>query len=211
MKTIKIAAGTKLITTWNGQGSRRFVLGEGARLKLFQIFLGDENVDSEATVELKGDFSEALTQTLFFGRGRQTQNMKVVHVHEGKNTKSLLISKGAVSDEAKNSFYGNIKMNDSCQGSTGRLEEHNLILSSGAKIDAIPALEIHCDEIQASHSATLERVDEEKLFYLKSRGLSEAESLRLLVEGFFVDALDKMENPRLQKKVLDALLSRLTC
>ena len=97
-----------------------------------------------------------------------------------------------------------------CSGSDAMLEEHNLLLSKGCKIEAVPGLEIQHNEVQASHAATLEKVDEEKLFYLQSRGLSPEEGLELLVEGFFWDALQKCPNLAFSERIFKDILKCLS-
>lgn len=186
---------------------KKFTVEAGAKLEYFHHILG--NCEDTVKVFLDGDESSVLGQTIFFGRKNELQKMKVEHFHNGKNTTSKMISLGAVKDSASSHFYGNINMLPGCSGANGTLEEHNLLLSSGSKIEAIPALEIHHDEVQASHSATLERIDEEKLFYLKSRGLKDQEALELLVEGFFWDALQKCPNLSFSKKIFKEILKCL--
>ena len=77
------------------------------------------------------------------------------------------------------------------------------------KIEAVPALEIEHNEVEASHAATLERVDEEKLFYLNARGLPTAEAMELLVEGFFEDAFSSLEDEELRRSLTAELFKKL--
>ena len=183
---------------------KKFILEEGAELDYFHHVFG--NCEDSTEVVLKGGESRVHSQTLFFGQDSEKQNLTVNHVHQGKNTRSKMISRGAVKDSAYSHFFGNITMQPGCSGADGSLEEHNLLLSSGSKIEAVPALEVHHDEVQASHSATLERIDDEKLFYLQSRGLSSREAMELLVEGFFWDALRKCPNLAFSERIFKELL-----
>ncbi len=201
-------ARVKWMTYRPSKDEKNFTLEEGAQLEYFHHVLGDS--EDQVKVLLEGDESSVLSQTIFFGSKSEKQTLSVNHVHIGKNTRSQMISRGAVKDTAYSHFYGNILMMPGCSGADGTLEEHNLLLSSGSKIEAVPALEIHHDEVQASHSATLERVDEEKLFYLESRGLEAKEGLELLVEGFFWDALQKCPNLAFSEQIFKDILKCLS-
>ena len=193
-------------TTFN---SKRFSLAEGARLDYFHHVLGGRLSYDETTIDLNGAKSSAHSQTVFFGLDRQEQDMRVTHCHSGRDTVSRMVSKGAVKDQAHGFFWGMIRMEPGCDGADGYLEEHNLLLSDRAKIDAVPGLEIGHHNVKAGHAATMERVDEEKLFYLASRGIPKEEGMKLIVEGFFKDAIDKTQNEAFAKTIFDTILKAL--
>ncbi|MEK9160124.1 MAG: SufD family Fe-S cluster assembly protein [Patescibacteria group bacterium] len=201
-------AHVRWMTYHGGKSEKNFVLEEGALLEYFHHVLGDS--EENTIVTLQGNESRVLSQTIFFGRESDKQTLRVDHIHQGKNTVSKMISRGAVKDSAYGHFYGNIRMLPGCSGGDAMLEEHNLLLSKGCKIEAVPGLEIQHNEVQASHSATLEKVDEEKLFYLQSRGLSPEEGLELLVEGFFWDALQKCPNLAFSERIFKDILTCLS-
>ncbi len=188
---VHLEAGARVhfMSAFSSNDTKLFRLDESARLEYFHHAFGSSS--DSLKVILEGEESSVFSQTLFFGKNEEKQNLRVDHVHLGKRTRSEMISRGAVQNKAYSHFFGNILMEQGCTGADGRLEEHNLLLSSGAKIEAVPGLEIRHNEVQASHSATLERVDNEKIFYLESRGLPLKEGMELLVEGFFWDALQK--------------------
>ncbi|MFA4815164.1 MAG: SufD family Fe-S cluster assembly protein [Candidatus Gracilibacteria bacterium] len=205
---LKPGAHLRWMTYHPGKSQKIFTLEEGARLEYFHHVLGKSEDRTE--ILLEGNESSALSQTIFFGKADDRQTLRVEHVHQGKNTHSKMISRGAVKDSAFGRFYGNIRMLPGCSGANASLEEHNLLLSGGCKIEAMPSLEIRHNEVQASHSATLEKVDEEKLFYLQSRGLSPEEGLELLVEGFFWDALQKCPNLAFSEQIFKDILKCLS-
>jgi Fe-S cluster assembly scaffold protein SufB len=188
---------------------KKIVLGENAELKLFQHVLGGGKIFDETEIELRGNASHAFSQTLFLGNSTQQFDLRVNHLHLGKNSESVMISKGAVKGKAQASFYGNLKMEHGCTGAKARLEEHNLLLSSGARIDATPALEIRHDEVEASHSATLERVNESQLHYLESRGLAHEDAMDLILEGFFWQALQAVNDEALASRLFEQFLTHL--
>lgn len=191
----------------SGDSKKKITLFQGAALDYFHTIIGNANEETE--VILDGDESRIYGQTLFFGDEESVQKMRVDHVHNGKNTRSQMISRGAVQDKASSHFHGNIKMLPGCNGADGNLEEHNLLLSNGSKIEAIPGLEIRNNEVQAAHSTSLEKMDEEKLFYLKSRGLSKQEAMELLVKGFFWDSLEKCPNLAFSEQIFNHIIKCL--
>lgn len=192
LKAIVVAENHTLKHTGVPNEQLRFVLKSGAHLDYFLPVLDEASSKSHVVVELQGDHSSVKSQVVFFGHKKQVQALRLEHIHSGRATVSSLVAKGAVKDEALSQFFGLIKMLPGSIGAEGSLHEHSLLLSQGARIEAVPALEIEHDEVQASHAATLEKVDEEKLFYLLSRGLNEAAAMELLVEGFFKDALESL-------------------
>ncbi len=188
---------------------KRFVLDDSAELKLFQNVLGGGKIFDETEIELRGNASRALSQTLFLGHANQEFDLRVNHLHLGENSESIMISKGAVKGKSKASFYGNLRMEQGSSGAKARLEEHNLLLNAGARIDATPALEIRHNDVEASHSATLERVNASQLHYLESRGLSEESAMDLILEGFFWQALQSLEDEALASRLFEQFLTHL--
>lgn len=184
----------------------RFRLKAGAVLNYFLAVLDVSK--THVIVDLEGEASRVDSQVIFFGDQEQEQDIRVEHVHRGRETHSIMHSRGAVKDKAWGRFYGLVRMEKGATGADGHLNEHNLLLSPNARIEAVPALEIEHDDVKASHSATLEKVDAERLFYLCSRGLDESAAVQVLVEGFFTSALESL--PLEQREDLySAILKKL--
>jgi Fe-S cluster assembly protein SufD len=91
----------------------------------------------------------------------------------------------------------------------GYQANHNLILSKTARIDAIPGLEILTDDVRCSHGVTITNIDEDQLFYLKSRGISEPNGVELIVSGFIQKALDRISSEVLKQMILEEFISRI--
>lgn len=208
IQTIK--SGEHLHLVGQANTEQHFVLEDEAVLDFFLPILDDQNSDSRVTVELKGKRSRVNSHIVFFGHGAQEQKIHFEHVHSGEETESSMSAKGAAKDKAISSFFGGVKMLPGSINAKGHLSEHNLILSPHARITAVPALEIEHNEVEASHAATLERVDEEKMFYLNARGLPQAEAMELLVEGFFEDAFSSLEDEELRRTLTAELFKKLS-
>ena len=91
----------------------------------------------------------------------------------------------------------------------GYQTSRNLILDSRAHADAIPGLEIKTDDVRCSHGATISQIDDEIVFYLKSRGLDELSAREMIVNGFFEEILDKVQNEDLRDEIRTAIQVKL--
>ena len=118
-------------------------------------------------------------------------------------------SSGVAGGRARGILHGAITVEPGADGSDASLDTKNLLLSAQAEIDAQPVLEIHADEVKAAHGATVGRLDERALFYLRTRGLPEAEARALLTLAFCRVAIDSLENMALREHIDGLLLERL--
>ena len=120
---------------------------------------------------------------------KDTENLSIhlTIIHQAKNTKSHVSIKTTVNDRAKASLFGSIIIEEMASKSESFLEERVLLLSPFATAEAIPNLEIKTNDIKCSHAATIGQIDEEQLFYLYSRGISESVTKSLLAEAFLSD------------------------
>ncbi len=105
--------------------------------------------------------------------------------HLAENTTSDLLFKGALLQESRSVWQGMIYVAPGAQKTDGYQANRNLVLSRKARADSIPGLEILADDVRCTHGATVGKIDQDQVFYLKSRGIPEKEAERLIVEGFF--------------------------
>ena len=138
---------------------------------------------------------------IFAGKGDDRIDLDVSAIHSAPKTKGRVTVRGVLRDRAFARVSGLIKIKKKAQGSDDFLEERTLLLGKDARIEALPYLEIEADEVRASHAATSSAVDEEQLFYLRSRGLNQAEAERLLVSGFLRQAVAGEEDKKLGSKI----------
>ena len=110
--------------------------------------------------------------------------------HLSPNTSSSENYKGVLDDKARGVFQGSIIVSDGADGTDGRMSNKTLLLSNEAEIDAKPQLEIYADDVQCAHGFTAGELDEDALFYLRSRGISNAEAQSMLIEGFLTEVID---------------------
>src|SRR5207237_7389131 len=129
----------------------------------------------------------------YFADGEQHLDYDTFQEHIAPSTTSDFAFKGALRDEARAVWRGMIRVEQDAQKTNAYQENRNLLLSKTAHADSIPGLEILANDVRCTHGATLGQVDREQLFYLMTRGLSRSEAERVIVRGFFQDALDRVE------------------
>lgn len=194
---IHVGAGAELnwqafqssVVKFSSNIKKRFVLDSNARLILFEGGNGGEKFNEEIEVILKGDGAECTAEMLFSAKGTQESTALFFCHHYGKNTKSSVRLKGALGGKSRGVFKGFIRAHPGSFGMQGNLEEHVMLLSDECRLETVPGLEIQHSDVGVFHSAKIEHVDEEKLFYLQSRGLSTEQAIGLMVQGFFEDSL----------------------
>lgn len=187
--------------------TRRARIGRDASVKLTLGELGSQLTRSSNCMVLNGDGSEARALVVFFGDQEQHLDVGLVMTHVGEHTTSDMLTKGVVKDKARGVYRALTDIEDKARNTTAFQRENTLILSPEARIDAIPGLEIEETEVQAGHAATVGQIDEEELFYLMSRGLTEQAATKLVVDGFFDPILQRipLETARAE---LQALIDR---
>ena len=131
--------------------------------------------------------------------------------HNAPHTKSNVDYRGALQGRGAHSVWvGDVLIRKVAEGITTYESNKNLVLTDGCRADSVPNLEIETGEIAgAGHASTTGRFDDEQLFYLRSRGISEAEARRLVVHGFFADIIRKVGVPEVEERLLAAVEAEL--
>ena len=141
----------------------------------------------EASLVEEGASSEA--KCLMASRDGQKQDFYTCARHLAPNTKSDLLTKCVVSGKSKALSRGLILIGKDAHGSSGQERQEALVLSDEAEADAVPTLEINNYDVKCSHASSIGQIDEEKIFYLMNRGLSEDEARKLIIKGYFSPVL----------------------
>jgi Fe-S cluster assembly protein SufD len=132
-------------------------------------------------------------------RGRQHCDMTMLIDHAVPGCESREHVKAVLADNARGVFQAKVLVRQDAQQTDGRQMAQALMLSDDAEFDAKPELEIYADDVKCNHGATVGELDEDMLFYLRSRGIGEAEARALLIEAFIGEVLDKIENETLRE------------
>jgi len=125
--------------------------------------------------------------------GRQHVDFDTTQEHAAPNCVSDLAFRGILADRATAVWRGMIKVDEGAQQTDGFQECRNLLLSKRAHADAIPGLEILANDVRCTHAAAVAQIDQEQLFYLRSRGLSDGPARRLVIEGFLAELVERFE------------------
>lgn len=159
--------------------------------------------------DLAGPGATSRVTGAYFADGTQHLDYDTFQEHMAPSTTSDFAFKGALRDSARAVWRGMIRVEEDAQKTNAYQENRNLLLSKTAHADSIPGLEIMANDVRCTHGATLGQVDREQLFYLMARGLSRSEAERLIVRGFFQDALDRVELEPVREALAAALESRI--
>ncbi len=186
-----------------------FRLADDAVLNLRTLELGAALARHDLVVGLDGDRARCTSRGVFAVHARQHSDTRLDLHHRARDTACDLAWRGVASGRARGVLHGAITVEPGADGSDARLDTKNLLLSAQAEIDVQPVLEIHADEVKAAHGATVGQLDERALFYLRARGLPEAEARALLTLAFCRVAIDSLENAPLREHIDALLLERL--
>lgn len=170
--------------------THRTHLGAGARSEMVMTSLGSRISKIDCGAVLAGEGAESNIFALAVGSADQHFDHHTVQDHAAGSTHSDLKFKIAVRDRANSVYTGLIRIDEGSPFCEAYQENRNLILSSKARAETIPELEIMNNEVRCTHGATVGKVDPEEIFYLESRGLGRADAIRLIVTGFVGPILD---------------------
>lgn len=185
--TIDLAANATLNQT---------VLTTGAKRQRFETHVSHPG--QGASVRLDGVY--------LLGEARHSDQTTVV-THQGEGGTTNQLTKGAVRDSARAVFQGKITVERGADQTDARMGHHALILSERAEIDAKPELEIYADDVSCAHGNTVGALDEEALFYIRSRGVPLIEARALLISAFVGEVTDRISHDGARHVAQDWLLA----
>ncbi|GAA1536137.1 Fe-S cluster assembly protein SufD [Nocardioides humi] len=186
-------------------------VGRDASVKHTSISFGGDLVRMHANVEYAGPGGEAELLGLYFADEGQHLEHRLFADHNAPKTKSNVVYKGALQGQGAHTVWiGNVLIRKVAEGIETYEENRNLVLTDGCQADSVPNLEIETGEIEgAGHASATARFDDQQLFYLRSRGISEKEAQRLVVHGFFNDLIRKVDIPSIEEKLLETVEAEL--
>lgn len=186
-------------------------IGRDATLRSVVVTLGGEAVRLLQTVEYDGPGGDADVRGLFFADAGQRFEHRSFVDHDQPHCRSNVVFKGALQGEgARSAWIGDVLIRPSAVGTQTYEINRNLLLDDGPRADSVPNLEILTGDVAgAGHASATGRFDEEQLFYLRSRGITEQEARRLVVLGFFADVLDGIDVPMVRSELMRAVEAEL--
>ncbi|HJU27171.1 MAG TPA: Fe-S cluster assembly protein SufD [Rhodanobacteraceae bacterium] len=175
-------------------------LHEDASIDFHALELGGKLARHELRIDIAGARARFRSRGSFVLRDRQHGDMEVLVTHRGRDTVSDSLWRGVADDRARGVVHGRIVVTPGADGADGSFYNKNLLLSPSAEIDTRPALEIYADEVKANHGATVGQLDENVLFYLRSRGIPLDVARRMLVQAFCAVTLRGIEPAPLRNR-----------
>ncbi len=165
-------------------GRSTFRLERGARLRSTVLALGAGISRSDASVVLAGEGAEADLNGLFLGLGQGVADQHTLAIHAAPRAVSRQLYKSVLADASCAIFDGKVVVAPGAVGTDASQANRNLLLSEEARVHTRPRLEILNDDVKCAHGAAIGRLDENALFYLRSRGLGRMDAREMLVAGF---------------------------
>ncbi len=181
-------------------------VAKGGTYESFVMSTGAGLSRNEIRVRLEGEDARARLDGIYLATGTQHMDHTTVIEHVSPGASSSETYKGALDDQARAVFQGNILVAPDAQKTDGRMNNATLLLSDGAEIDAKPQLEIYADDVKCSHGTTAGQIDDDALFYLRSRGIDEARARAMLVEAFLAELVETIASPE-AREIFQARLS----
>lgn len=172
--------------------TRRTVLAADAQVNWYSGLFGATLSRYRIQYFLQGSGASANDSEVVFGNKEQSFDIQANVDHEYRETEGRIVEKSILRDKSRSLFKGMIRIKENAAKSKSFLSGRSILLDKGAKSDAIPGLEIFTNDVKATHSASVAQIDEEQIFYLKSRCLSQQEAERTIVEGFLEPLSRKM-------------------
>ena len=180
-----------------------------SQLNSHSFSVGGALVRNDINTVLAGEGAECTLNGLYLVGGRQHVDFHTRIEHAAAGSISREHYKGIISGRARAVFNGKVYVHPQAQKTDARQSNDNLLLSREAEVDTKPQLEIHADDVKCAHGATVGQLDENMVYYLRSRGIDDHSARGLLTYGFARQMLESMQNDAMRERLHEALLRRL--
>jgi Fe-S cluster assembly protein SufD len=194
--------------TWH-VGLQQLWCDRNAVVTSYSIVTGGGLVRQDVRAALDGEGVEATLNGLYLTRGRQHVDHHMFIEHRKPHCNSHELFKGILEDRSRAVFNGLIHVWPGAQKTDAKQTNRNLLLSSEALVNTNPQLRIFADDVKCTHGSTVGQLDEEAVFYLRSRGIGEEAAKSLLTYAFARDVVDRITAEPVRRELEELLLARL--
>ncbi len=184
-------------------------LAAGASFHSWAVSLGARLARHDIDVTLDHEHARCSLDGLYVANGRQHVDFHTNVEHAAPQCESREYYKGIAGGRGRGVFNGRVHVHPHAQKTEAHQTNRNLLLSRNAEIDTKPQLEIHADDVKCSHGATIGQLDEQMLFYLRTRGIPESTARGMLTYGFARDVVERIDRPDLRETIGAAVLAHL--
>lgn len=165
-------------------------------------------VRNNLTIVLDDEFIETHLNGLYLTKGNQTVDNHTLVDHRKPNCNSNELYKGIIEEKSAATFNGKIFVRKDAQKTNAFQSNKNILLSDDGTINTKPQLEIYADDVKCSHGTSTGKLDEDKIFYLRARGLSEASAKKLLMHAFASEVVENIKIEELREFVEEKIAAR---
>ena len=183
---------TEVIFVKDGQLVRSVEVPGGQRTDMVFLIMPGVSCDVKLDFRLAGEGAEANVFGAYVCGGDEKVSIAVDMHHDLPHCNSRQLFKGIAGGSSRVDFYGKIIVAQDAQKTEAYQENHNILLSDGAKVDTKPQLEIYADDVKCSHGATIGRLSEEEQFYMRSRGITLEDAKVLQMISFIAPVLENI-------------------
>ncbi len=187
----------------------RLKLGRDANYRGLLANLGGELVRSETRAIFEGENGTMELDGFYVPRGREHVDTWTVADHASAHCFSRQLFKGVLSDKSRGVFNGLVIVRKDAQKTDAIQRNPNILLSDRATVDTRPQLEIYADDVKCTHGATIGRLDDDALFYLRARGIALDAAREMLTTAFAGEVVDTIEIASVKEHVAQALAKKL--
>ena len=179
-----------------------YTVGAGEKLELTFVVLPGESRDIDVAIDLVGEGAEVSLKGLYLCGGDERVNFRILMHHRAPGCVSRQLFNGIAGGSSRVTFEGRIIVAPDAQKTEAYQENHNIVLSDQAHAETMPQLEIYADDVKCSHGATVGRLDEEALFYMRTRGVPERDAKVLQMLSFLSPVTPEDKRESVEKAVL---------
>ena len=192
---------TEVIFVQDGQLNRSVEVPSGEKAEMVLLVLPGVSCDVRLDIRLVGEGAEANVYGAYVCGADERVKIAVDMHHDVPHCNSRQLFKGIAGGASKVDFYGKIIVAQDAQRTEAYQENHNILLSDGAKVDTKPQLEIYADDVKCSHGATIGRLNEEEQFYMRSRGISLDDAKVLQMISFITPVLETITDTAQREEI----------
>ena len=189
--------------------TRRVEIARDAHVGWVPVHLGGHLTKQTLDIVTAEQGADMRHTGLYFTELDEHLDLFTTDRHEQGHTTGDTVWKGVLTGESRASYEGLIEIIPGAQETHTYLQTHQMLLSRKAKGDAIPSLIVQTDNVSASHGGTVGELDEDQIFYMNTRGLPRSEAVRILVEGYFQEVVQRLEDEGLQNLVERRIAEKL--
>lgn len=197
----------KYVTVHKKQSIKNAEIGENSKIVWVDLFL--EKVMSSTITNLNGVKSRCNSFSIVFGDKNKDFNIDSRVVHKGNESKSDMFARIVLTEKSRALFNGLVRVNKKAVNCEGYQKSEVILLSDDAYAEAVPNLEIENNDVKCTHGATISYIDNDKLFYMISRGIDERTAKKIIVEGFFDPFINYIEEDKLRNEIKDTISKRI--